>query len=277
MKYVNLTKEKFEAMVPVMRNATEGVWTGVQAGLEAAEGALADVVGLELMGELTGDVVLLNKMRLVVALGGARRAIAGLDVVLTDVGFGVVKNQNLVPASRERVDAVREDLRRAESDAMDALLRELLRGGYWGRTAAGRRRVDSLLWEARRLRSLGVKFEGRDVYEDERVALQAQIKEAEMMAERIVSPELMAELLRRERELGEDPKFQYVLVRGAVRRFMAVVLHPERPGLDGAARQLLALVEREAYRLPEYERSGTHRALRMSDYANGRDDASFFF
>ncbi|MBR4936150.1 MAG: hypothetical protein IKZ20_03150 [Bacteroidaceae bacterium] len=277
MKYLEITKEKFEAMVPVMRNASEGVWTGVQAGLEAAEDALVDVVGLELMGELAQDVLLLNEMRLVVSLGGARRAVAGLDVVLTDVGFGVVKNQNLVPASRERVGAVVEDLRRSESDAMDALLRRLLRGGWWGRTSAGRRRVDSLLWESRRLRSLGVKLDGRDVYEDERVALQAQIREAEGMAERIVSPELMAELLRREREAGEDVEFQYVLVRQAVRRFMAVVLHPERPGLDGAGRQLLALVEREAWRLPEYERSGTRRALRMSDYANGRDDASFFF
>lgn len=176
MKYIELTKEKFEAMVPVMRNASEGVWTGVQAGLDAAEVALVDVVGLELMGELAQDVLLLNEMRLVVSLGGARRAVAGLDVVLTDVGFGVVKNQNLVPASRERVDAVKEDLRRAESDAMDELLRKLLRGGWWGRTDAGRRRVDSLLWESRRLRSLGVKLDGRDVYEDERRALQAQIR-----------------------------------------------------------------------------------------------------
>ena len=75
MKYLVITKEKFEAMVPVMRDATEGVWTGVQAGLEAAEDALADVVGADMMGELSQDVLYLNDMRLVVALGGARRSL----------------------------------------------------------------------------------------------------------------------------------------------------------------------------------------------------------
>ena len=277
MKYVELTKEKFEAMVPVMRDATEGVWTGVQAGLEAAEDALADVVGADMMGELSQDVLYLNDMRLVVALGGARRSVAGMDVVLTDGGFGVVSNQHLAPASRERVGAVVEDLRRSESDAMDALLRRLVRGGFWGMTAAGVRRVDSLLWESRRLRSLGVRLEGREVYEDERRALQAEIKAAEEMAERIVSPELMAALLERERRGTEDFCAQYVAVLAEVRRFMAVCLHPERPGLEGAGRRLLALVERAAWRLPEYAESGTRRALRMSDFANGRDDASFFF
>ena len=33
-------------------------------------------------------------------------AIPSLDLVLTTNGFGIVSNQNVVPASRERVDAL---------------------------------------------------------------------------------------------------------------------------------------------------------------------------
>ena len=52
----------------------------------------------------------------------AAESIPSLDLILTDSGFAVVSNQNLAPASRERVSALLNSLRRQASDARDLLL-----------------------------------------------------------------------------------------------------------------------------------------------------------
>ena len=54
-----------------------------------------------------------------------RTAIPSLDIVLTPNGFGVVSNQNIAPASKERVERLIASLTTQRDDLLDSLLSEL--------------------------------------------------------------------------------------------------------------------------------------------------------
>ena len=58
-------------------------------------------------------------------------AIPSLDLVLTPNGFGIVSNQNVVPASRERVDALITSLESQRDAAIEALILRLSSRSDW--------------------------------------------------------------------------------------------------------------------------------------------------
>ena len=58
-------------------------------------------------------------------------AIPSLDLVLTPNGFGIVSNQNIVPASRERVDALITSLESQRDAAIEALILRLSSRTDW--------------------------------------------------------------------------------------------------------------------------------------------------
>ena len=64
-------------------------------------------------------------------------AIPSLDLVLTPNGFGVVSNQNIVPASRERVDALMNSLESQRDSAIEALILRLSSRTDWQQSAQG--------------------------------------------------------------------------------------------------------------------------------------------
>ena len=62
-------------------------------------------------------------------------AIPSLDLVLTPNGFGIVSNQNIVPASRERVDALINSLESQRDSAIEALILRLSSRTDWQQSA----------------------------------------------------------------------------------------------------------------------------------------------
>lgn len=66
-----------------------------------------------------------------IASEALRRAIPSLDLVLTPNGFGVVSNQNIAPASKERVDRLIGSLADYRDDCIANLLPELVGASQW--------------------------------------------------------------------------------------------------------------------------------------------------
>ena len=64
-------------------------------------------------------------------------AIPSLDLVLTPNGFGIVSNQNVVPASRERVDALITSLESQRDAAIEALILRLSSRSDWRESPQG--------------------------------------------------------------------------------------------------------------------------------------------
>ena len=70
----------------------------------AEQWAIDTFISEEVFPQLTeSEVAPLTKL---VAYHAYMSAVPSLDLVLTSNGFGIVSNQNVVPASRERVDAL---------------------------------------------------------------------------------------------------------------------------------------------------------------------------
>ena len=65
-------------------------------------------------------------------------AIPSLDLVLTPNGFGIVSNQNVAPASRERVDALITSLESQRDAAIEAFILRLSSRTDWRESAQGK-------------------------------------------------------------------------------------------------------------------------------------------
>jgi hypothetical protein len=95
--------------------------------LEAAQEKLVDeLLGIDLE-ELLEDhpeshPLLLPKVKRVISLSAFLSSIAEMDLVLTDAGFAVISNQDMAPASRERVDALKLSLQVKLDEATDRLI-----------------------------------------------------------------------------------------------------------------------------------------------------------
>lgn len=67
----------------------------------------------------------------IIASEALRRAIPSLDLVLTPNGFGVVSNQNIAPASKERVDRLIGSLADYRDECIANLLPALVGASQW--------------------------------------------------------------------------------------------------------------------------------------------------
>ena len=79
-----------------------------------------------------------------VCLRTYQEQIPQLDLVLTPTGFGVVSNQNLAPASADRVKNLLQQVTNSAEDAYDRCL-ELLVGTDWADTAQARINIPNLI------------------------------------------------------------------------------------------------------------------------------------
>lgn len=94
------------------------------------------VYGQLILDERTEDVELVKRIE---ALDGYLRAIPFIDLVLTPNGFGVVSNQNLAPASKERVANLRAQATIERDMAIDQLIRNLHGYQTWCDSPQGKR------------------------------------------------------------------------------------------------------------------------------------------
>ena len=126
-----MTKETFEQLVPAFRDCEDDIFASIEHYIENIAQRVRDEFSLtqeQIDSEAARDdlVPLFNAC---VCKRAAYEALPHLDLILTANGFAVASNQNLTPASRQRVYDLRERLRREKSDARDALLALLVENG----------------------------------------------------------------------------------------------------------------------------------------------------
>lgn len=264
-----LTQSLFESAVPALTNADSQVFDRVYPFVVQASGTLDRfLAGTPLPPSLD-----LSAARLACIMG-ARRAVPHLDLVVTGSGFGIVSNQTLAPASAHRVSALAESLRREESDVHDSLVFELLSTSWSGSRSAASY-VSALLFCPTLMRRYGVRFEGGDVYAREFAALRPLHLRAVARAERVISPELMSELVRRARIPIEEDADLYARLSELVCSFIASDMMDALA--PSAELHLLEWVRRHEHRLPQYADSATAFAHRLTPYRNELDHPTFFF
>lgn len=197
-------------------------------------------------------------------------AIPQLDLVYTPTGFGVVSNNNVAPASAERVAALRSQLREREDHYLDELVDALRPVVDWSKSTHGQYLFSSLFWKAEHMRLYGYEQPTRA----ELVAMQPAMQEAAARISRVISPELYKTLLEAESRASATHR-QQVLI--SMCRQASAGLDKRPFEWRSWRMSLLAYVENYLSDFPEYAQSSTYRANHAKAYENKKDDPCFFF
>lgn len=119
-------KEQFIKYIPT---AAASDWRDMETFRDSAERWLKnEILGRVLYEQLEADPEreqyqeILDLCRKVISLGAYHRAIPFLDLVQNANGFGVVSNQNLAPASRDRVNRLIQETVLQRDDETEVLL-----------------------------------------------------------------------------------------------------------------------------------------------------------
>ena len=175
-------------------------------------------------------------------------------------------NQNLTPASRQRVYDLRERLRREKSDARDRFLEMVIKQGLHN--------THNLLWTPTLLRKYGVRTkDGNPVYEEELQLLQSDVDAAQHKAAMLISEEQM------QYELSVQDDCGYSFLTEYCRQFMAAYIRRDEKNVRLLAHQIQDYLNRNADtpELAAYRNSSKYEADHFTPYENKRNDSCFFF
>ena len=270
-----IERTDFERAVPAFRSPTPEVWNKVQ---RYVAGCTANWQALITTDATLPDHVAASLVT-AICLRAAYDAVPQMDLVLTPTGFGIVSNQNTAPASRERVDALRLQLRRDACQLEDGVLSYLAAHNLMTML---RSRAGSLLWTPTLCTLYGIRTpEGREVLREEFDAMATALHAASARVVDVISPELYAALVKRQYAADaaltpDTTPAAYGAALLMARQLMAAhVMHG--PGIADHTRHLINYIEAHADQLYEYRLSPTYQARHTTQYENKQTDPSFFF
>ena len=185
---MNITQEIFEAYCPAFRDPLGETFANVRPYLDTATAELHERFA---PGDHLDDVK--DAAEAFVCYSASYEAIPALDLIATPNGFAVVSNQNLAPASKERVAALRESYRQSKSRYTHGLIVLLTRFTDYVLPAA----LASLplLPTASKCRDFGIYYKGVSFFGDEEYAkVRPHLVEAEHRLAGLISEEQVEHL-----------------------------------------------------------------------------------
>lgn len=286
------SQKEFEKFVPSLRDGGEEIYNGIKPYLQPAYWRLKNELKVELMNNKCAPY-----FRRAVYATAAYNALPTLDLVATPNGFGVVSNQNIAPASKERVAAFRESLRQYKSDCKDQCLeryyQEAIEGFVDNKVLVkqGGEYVpdfyqipgdtilrSGVIYSATVARENGITMpDGQPVYEEEMRRLEYKLAAANLKIRKLIS--------------GRQYKYEMGAGRFGdkldlmLRRLAAMyVMQAERRAVKDYENEILDFMEEDpegttAADRFEYYHASVQRELRKNPvrYENRKEDATYFF
>lgn len=283
------SQKEFEKFVPSLRDGGEEIYKGIKPYLQPAYWRLKNELKVELMNNKCAPY-----FRRAVYATAAYNALPTLDLVATPNGFGVVSNQNIAPASKERVAAFRESLRQYKSDCKDQCLERYYQAAQGGKTDQKTKNEDGeiekieipadtilrsgVIYSATVARENGITMpDGQPVYEEELSRLEYKLASANLKIRKLIS--------------GRQYKYEMGAGRFGseldlmLRRLAAMyVMQADRRAVKDYENEILDFMEEEIKRDPDSERYpfykiSVQRELRKNPvrYENRKEDPTYFF
>lgn len=198
-------------------------------------------------------------------------AIPQLDLVITSTGFGVVSNSNVAPASADRVDALRKQIRRQALGYLEQVLdisrlfdipaKSKLCGSFFR----------TLFWRPTHLRAFGIIT---PTYDDLWTKM-PQIDLGHTYLSGIISPEQLRALIKAEAS-ASTTYAQNSLIR-MCRQLCAYTSSEYAAEFNKLRLDILGYMDESLDDFPEYRDSETYKAIHFQRYENKADDSCFFF
>ena len=266
---MKIDKKIFESVALSATSSTAHVFDMLQPHLEVTEQNLKS----ELFG--TFDYASVEGLEAIairlVCLRTYYEQIPHLDLVLTPTGFGVVSNENMVPASADRVKELRKQVKAAYDDAYDEAIWAML-GTDWVKTPSGQIHTNSLFIAARDLRT----YAGMpNAHRSDLLERLVQIAEAEEYIRRTISSEFFEALLEGVR--SKELSITYSMLVHELKLAVAGWLHGNTNVLRMKLANIVNQMEKHIDDYPEYKNSEAYKVKHFERYQNGKDDTTYFF
>ena len=283
------SQKEFEKFVPSLRDGGEEIYKGIKPYLQPAYWRLKNELKVELMNNKCAPY-----FRRAVYATAAYNALPTLDLVATPNGFGVVSNNNIAPASKERVAALRESLRQYKSDCKDQCLeryyQEAISQITDQKTADGQGGFEyvqispdtilrsHVIYSATVARENGITMpDGQPVYEEELRRLEYKLAAADVKIRKLISGKQFYYEMGAGR-FGE--KLELML-----RRLAAMyVMQADRRTVKDYENEILDFMEEPyggnpAEKRYKYYHASAQRELRKNPvrYENRKEDPTYFF
>ena len=208
-----------------------------------------------------------------IASEALRRAIPSLDLVLTPNGFGVVSNQNIAPASKERVDRLIASLADYRDECIGNLLPALVGASKWLTSSQASFFGETLFPDLAITDQ--VKGKGTGSKWERYLALRPMILDIEAsLAEEFFSPELMVRL--RNEVLRKTHTADLARVINAIRGQVVDLLN----GGSIRMRDMIDVVNhirRFPDLFPEWHASETAKLFAPPIFKNKKEARGYFF
>jgi hypothetical protein len=267
---IEIDKVKFESVVTAAACANVQVFEAMNDALQAAQRRVVNDVAPESVIEAASEE-LQNEVVRYVCLDAFYRQIPQLDLVLTPTGFGVVSNQNVAPASRDRVSALQDAIRNERDDSLDSIISMLLGNEAWASTVQAAKMVPSLMFLAEQVRD----FAGMDGHRTDLVALRAKIGEAEQKITEVCSMEQYYTFIEHIRKGSCSPDEEKVIL--SARRAIGYHLNGLWGGFKKELDYISNYLEGNLEQFKEYADSQVYKIKHYKRYENKREDPTYFF
>lgn len=274
---MTINKEDFEKALPVGVSAHDEVFEAVSPECALQEElynmSLLGDEGVKIITEAGDDSFIVSQYKRLVCISAFLAVFRQLDLVLTPTGFGVVSNENVSPASKQRVDALEGQLRTVQCKAL-AVLVNLLRSESWGKSQQALNCIRHLY--------TGYSFfsnakSAAVTYQDWQ-NIQPAIEDADEFLRTRISDELMDDLLEIFRHGKEGGSLQTAKLVSMIQTFTDVW---SRKGVDAARqpvfRRLMRIVEDNPEDFELYFNSNAYKRNHHETFQNTKDSTAFVF
>lgn len=269
---MEITKEIFERYVPSAIHSDDTLFEKVRSFILDAEHNLQFRLLGDFSFESLPELVREEFIRCVV-LSAVKVAIPSLDLVLTPTGFGVVSNNNLTPASKDRVQSLLISVNQQALDSYERIIALMAQVPSWYKTK-GSSLIRSLFWNS----SLLAEYCGTaEPHYNDLVAKRPSIIDAEIIIKHRMSPKLYDRLVMEDatNTAGIYTRELITLSRVAIAMYIQNGAHD--PQWDKALNDVENFLEDNLSEFPEYEDSAAYRIKHLETYQNDKHDETFFF
>ena len=222
------------------------------------------------------------------------RAIPSLDLVLTPNGFGIVSNQNVAPASSERVERLSQSLITNRDLAIDALIQLLLQNADWRATTQAQYFLATLFPTLSSLTSQLSTTPSTKTTQTTQTTLSLWDKYTSLhsplilieqeLADKFISPELYARLRNTQNTTTTQTTAQSTIVTNTQSQTLISLLRSiELALLQGNPlpyNQLISIVDYIRNRpdtFPEWQTSATAQRYQPHAFENTKSSSGYWF
>lgn len=270
---ITFSQEIFEKTCSSATNSTAEVYDMIAPHLDDTLQSINCVLLGDMADKLDTIPGLEQAVTKLVCLRTYQEQIPQLDLVLTPTGFGVVSNQNLAPASADRVKNLLQQVTNAAEDTYDRCL-ELLVGTSWADTAQARINIPNLMYTAKQLK-MYVDFPSADVHRSKLLEFRTKIYQAEEKIRQHVSAEFFDHILEQARHNAftkeESAMADYMC------KFIGFCIAKNWPAAKSMLERIENYAESKVEVFTSYKDSEAYKVKHFQTYQNEKDDSTYFW